>query len=238
MESGAVYGRRPMPARRRFVAALAVLLTLASSMPGLVPPAAAASCSGYSSVSVPPPTIRVLRHATGAVETVDFRAYTKNVLSREWLWYWTGRSLRAGALAVKHYAWYQILHWRGGTNAEGECYDIRDDTRDQVYNPTRPTYDSAAAAVDATWDVRVRRNHTIVPTYYDSGAVDEECGANANGRKMYQWGSQACGLDGLSARAIIKTYYANVRISRPAAPAPSPTPTPTVTPTPEPSPTA
>ena len=88
-------------------------------MPGLAPRASAASCSSWTSETEPPPTIRVFRHESGAVETVDFRTYTKNVLSREWIGSWTTESLRSGALAVKSYAWYQVLHWRGGTNSDG-----------------------------------------------------------------------------------------------------------------------
>ena len=97
------------------------------------------------------PTIRVFRTATGAVETVDFRTYVKNVLSREWISTWTTESLRSGALAVKNYGWYQVLHWRGYVNEDGKCFDVFDSTRDQHYDPTRPTYASMASAVDATW---------------------------------------------------------------------------------------
>ena len=53
------------------------------------PAAAAGECGTYRSETIPPLTIRVFRTATGAVETVDFRAYVKNVLSREWISSWT-----------------------------------------------------------------------------------------------------------------------------------------------------
>jgi hypothetical protein len=225
-----------MPRRHRLIAAVAALLTLAPALPGMAPGVAAASCSGWSSSTTPPPTIRVFRHASGNVETVDFRNYAKNVLSREWIASWTTESLRSGALAVKHYAWYQVLHWRGGTNASGACFDVRDDTWDQVYDPSRPTYTTAAAAVDATWGTRVLKNGAIFPTYYNAGAAGEACGANKNGWKMYQWGTQACGLAGKTAAQIIATYYyPNVTVTD--APAPTATPQPTATPRPTPTPT-
>lgn len=206
---------------------------------GLTPRVSAASCSGWSSQSQPPPTIRVFRHVTGAVETVDFKAYTKNVLSREWISSWTTESLRSGALAIKNYAWYQVLHWRGGTNALGECFDVRDDTWDQVYDPDRPTYSTAAAAVDATWTTLVLKNGAIFPTYYNAGAMNESCGANANGWKAYQWGTQACGVAGKTAAQIILIYYyPGVTITGGATPTPTPRPTPTpATPAPTPTPT-
>jgi hypothetical protein len=218
-----------------------VLIALAGGLPAWVAPAAASSCSSWTSQSDPPPTIRVFRHVTGEVETVDFRAYAKNVLSREWIGSWTTESLRSGALAVKHYAWYQVLHWRGGVNTAGACFDVRDDTYDQVYDPTKSTWSSAAAAVDATWGTRVLKNGSIFPTYYNAGTAYETCGVNTTGWKLWQWGSQACGLAGKTAAEIMLIYYyPGVTVSgAPAASAsPLPSASPSPTPTPTPAPTA
>jgi len=226
--------------RRALVAAtLAALTTLGGGLPGGAAPTAAASCSSWTSELAPPPTIRVYRHLTGAVETVDFRTYAKNVLSREWIGSWTTESLRSGALAVKHYAWYQVLHWRGGVNGTGDCFDLRDDVYDQVYDPSKATWSSAAAAVDATWTTRVLRNGAIFPTYYNAGAPNEACGANANGWKMWQWGTQSCGLAGKTAAEIVLIYYSpGVSVTDVPAATPTPTPSPTASPTPSPTPTA
>jgi hypothetical protein len=221
--------------------ALAAIALAAAFAPLAGPRAASAvgECGSYQSESVPPPTIRVYRTDTGAVETVDFRTYARNVLSREWISSWTTESLRSGALAVKHYAWYQVLHWRGYVNAAGECFDVFDSTRDQVYDPARPTYATMAAAVDATWDTLATRNGRIFATYYNAGAAFEACGANANGWQMFQWGTQACGLAGYSGAQIMAVYYPGVTISAapPAVPPPvTPPPTPVPAPTPEPIP--
>jgi hypothetical protein len=231
-----------MPRRTTAAVLLAALFIFGAASPfaGLAPRVAAASCSGWTSSITPPTTIRVFRHVSGDVDVVNFKAYTKNVLSREWIGYWTAASLRSGALAVKHYAWYQVLHWRGGVNSAGECFDLRDDTWDQVYDPSQPTWSSAAAAVDATWGTRVLKNGAIFPTYYNAGAVNEACGANANGWKAYQWGTQACGLAGKTAAQIILTYYypgVTVTDAPPASPTPTPTPTATPAPTQAPTPT-
>ncbi len=203
--------------------------------------AAATECGTYRSETVPPSSIRVFRTATGAVETVDFRTYVKNVLSREWISSWTTESLRSGALAVKNYAWYQVLHWRGYTNAAAQCFDVFDSTRDQHYDPSRPTYAAMAAAVDATWSTLALKGGRIFPTYYNAGQVNEPCGARVNGWQMFQWGTQACGLAGKSAAQILGTYYSGVTVlSAPApvtpAPTAAPTPAPTLPPTPAPTP--
>jgi hypothetical protein len=228
---------------RRHAAAglLAALLTAAglTSVAFPIPADAAGPCGSYASHTTPPPTIRVFRTATGAVETVDFRTYVKNVLSREWISSWTTESLRSGALAVRNYAWYQVLHWRGYVNAQNECFDVFDSTRDQHYDPSRPTYAAMAAAVDATWSTLAHKGGRIFATYYNAGTVNEPCGANANGWQMFQWGTQACGLAGKSAAQILAIYYPGVTVSSapPAAPPPTPAPTPSPTPPPTPAPT-
>jgi hypothetical protein len=216
---------------RRTLAAWALAALCGLAATGPTPTAAVAACGSYGSQTIPPPTVRVFRAATGSVETVDFRAYLKNVLSREWISSWTTESLRAGALAVKHYAWYQVLHWRGYVSAGGECFDLFDTARDQVYDPSRPIYAPMASAVDATWSTLALRNGSVFPTYYNSGAWNEACGANANGWQMFQWGSQACGLDGLSAAQIMSFYYSGLQVTD-APPATTPAPTPTPTPRP------
>ncbi len=216
--------------RRALVAAgLAVLTAFAGGLPAWVAPTAASSCSSWASETDPPATIRVFRHISGAVDTVDFRAYTKNVLSREWIGSWTAASLQSGALAVRSYAWYQVLHWRGGVSTQGACFDLRDDTYDQVYDPSQPTWSSAAAAVDATWAMRILKNGSVFPAYYNAGVANEACGANANGWKLWQWGTQGCGLAGKTAAEILLTYYyPGVTVS--GAPAASGTPTPSASP--------
>ena len=221
--------------------AVVVLLAIALATPLATPsPASAAGpCGTYRSETVPPATIRVFRIATGAVETVDFRTYVKNVLSREWISTWTTESLRSGALAVKNYGWYQVLHWRGYVNADGTCFDVFDSTRDQHYDPSRPTYATMSSAVDATWSTLAQVNGRIFATYYSAGAPSAPCGANANGWQMFQWGTQACGLAGKTAAQILVTYYAGVVVTAaPPASTPPPSPTPIPTPRPTPAPTA
>jgi hypothetical protein len=231
---------------RRLASALAATVLVAAQAPmaPLVPASAAGECGTHRSETDPPPTIRVLQTATGAVETVDFRTYLKNVLSREWISSWTTESLRSGAMAVKNYAWYQVIHWRGYTNAAGECFDIFDSTRDQHYDPGRPTYPAMAAAVDATWRTLAHRGGRIFATYYNAGAAHEACGANANGWQMFQWGTQACGLAGMPAAQILAVYYPGVAVTAmpppvgPPPPTPMPDPTPPPPPASEPPPTA
>ncbi len=227
----------------RVATVLAAVVLAALLAPVATPPpiSAAGECGTYRSETVPPSTIRVYRTASGAVDTVDFRTYLKNVLSREWISSWTTESLRSGALAVKNYAWYQVIHWRGYENVAGACFDVFDSTRDQHYDPSRPTYPAMAAAVDATWGTLAHKGGRIFPTYYNAGQPNEACGARTNGWQMFQWGTQACGLAGKSAAQILAIYYSGVAVSAappPVIPPPPATPVPTPAPTATPNPTA
>ena len=67
----------------------------------------------------------------GKVDTVDFKDYVLRVDSREWN-VKQGALRKAGAVAVKQYAWYYVLHYRGG-KYNGTCYDVKDTTADQLY---------------------------------------------------------------------------------------------------------
>ena len=82
-----------------------------------------------------PSTILVYRVSLGRVDRVAFKTYVKNVLPNEWISSWPAASLNAGAMAVKSYGWYWALH-STRTTPGGACYDVRDDTGDQVYQPS------------------------------------------------------------------------------------------------------
>ncbi len=101
----------------RHIVALRVLLGVVFALSVLaIPqvatpePVAAGSCTGWHSIVNPPPTIRVLRTRTGAIETVGFRKYVGRVMaSGEWPSRLKMATLEAGALATKQYAWYYAM---------------------------------------------------------------------------------------------------------------------------------
>ncbi|MGD8604451.1 MAG: SpoIID/LytB domain-containing protein, partial [Anaerolineales bacterium] len=115
-----------------------------------------------------PPTIRV--RVTGnpicnlslpyTVEVIDFQDYVRHVLPNEWIYNWPRESLRAGAMAVKMYAWSIVA--AGGKWSDADVYDS---TCDQVYNPA-VEYTSTNNAVDFTWDFRLLRVDQLIRTYY------------------------------------------------------------------------
>ncbi len=163
-----------------------------------------------------PSSIRVYRVQLGRVDTVDFKFYVKHVLPSEWLPSWNTNSIRAGAVAAKTFAWYQLIV----PKYPGRGYDVRDDTSDQVYNPNL-SYASTDAAVDFTWNTTLTRNGAIFESQFCAGAYNasktagqcnELYGSNFPlGNYMSQWGSQYLAANlGYTWPQILTFYYNNV----------------------------
>ena len=187
----------------------AVLLAAFMWLPTVAtpPPAQGAVCTGWSSTSTPPPAIRVLRKATGVVQTVDFETYVKVVMAAEWPPTWPIESLRAGAVTVKQYAWYYAMHYRGGTGTGG-CYDVVDNSNDQIYAPE--TYTPAVAhiqSVESTWPETITKNGSFILTGYRPGS-DVPCASDADGAHLYQHSARRCALDlAKTGEQILQIYF-------------------------------
>src|SRR3954471_18074718 len=178
-------------------AILASFIALPVAMPAVaLANAGPAQCTKWTSTDEPPPTIQVYRVSEGKVDTVDFKNYVMRVVSREWNV--KNASLRkSGAVAVKQYAWYYVLHYRGG-KFNGDCFDVKDTTADQLYAEKAvvglPT--DVKSAVNDTWAWSVRRDGKFPLTGYRRGA-DVECGANA-GYHLYVKSARKCANAGWS----------------------------------------
>lgn len=158
-------------------------------------------CRTDGTNTTPPSTILVYRTKLGRVDRVGFKTYVKNVLPNEWVSSWPNASLDSGALAVKSYAWYWALHSTRKTGS-GQCYDVRDDTADQVYRPWSAV-SSTSAAVDRTWPTRMTRSGNILQAHYCSTTTS--CSAWVDGNWMSQYGSRDLAARGYA--AILHYYY-------------------------------
>jgi hypothetical protein len=195
-----------MPAvdRTRWIAAL-LLVALWTFAPAAARPVAAASCGAWSTSFAAPPTIRVLRVATGTVDTVPFQNYVGTVMAAEWPASYATEALRAGAVAVKQYAWYRAMGPR--VSAAGDCYDVRDDSWDQVYDPSRVPAASQVGAIADTWPLTIRKSGAFFMVHYDGG-TSTTCGGqlSSTGTWLYQRGVQACAVAGKSMAEILHVY--------------------------------
>jgi len=165
---------------------------------GLYPPTTIrVGITGQTTCTVPPPI--------QYVEVVDFSFYVKHVLPSEWIGGWPIESLRAGAMAVKTYAWYWVN--QGGKWPEYGA-DVVDSTCDQVYKPAY-SYWKTDQAVDDTWNHRMVRDGSIFPAYYYAGAYN---GDPTDGNHMTQWGSKYWADQGQLWDWILHFYYSNIDI--------------------------
>jgi Stage II sporulation protein/FG-GAP-like repeat len=182
------------------------------------------SCSGYSSQTTPPTNIRVLVRTGGQTGTytitdVPFEQYLDNVLPNEWEASWDSDALKAGAVAVRSYAWYWVTHYGGyvgSTKSSSTCFDVTDDSLFQNYDPGS-AYSTTTAAIVATRQVAARVGGKILQTSYRSylSNAGESCGAGATGSVMSQVGTQACidsdenkgGSTGNKYNVILAKYY-------------------------------
>ena len=191
-------------------AALALLLLLHDTT--LSTPVAAACGTNWSSKKEPPDVIRVLRTATDEVQKVDFEEYVVDVMaSGEWPTSLPEALLEAGAQATKQYGWYYTLegnHRSGYKNADGKCYDVRDDSTDQIYQPeTAEPTDKQRAARDALWGLSLRKDGDFFLTGYRGGSA-AKCAEDADSWRLYALSGQDCAerLDYDSER-ILRAYY-------------------------------
>ena len=202
-------------ARRLRQTVIAATLGAAVLLPAglLAAPGVAASipsggndCSRWTSTTTPPDYIRVYRHKSGRIDRVPFRRYVITVLGKEWPSYLPQALVEAGAVAVKQYAWYHVLHGPRHTR-DGRCFDVRDGTSDQLYKPHRSRVSADHySAVDATWNVSLIRNGKLFMTGYRRGH-NGRCGRDANGWKLYARTGARCAHRGNDYLQILRIYY-------------------------------
>jgi peptidoglycan hydrolase-like amidase len=182
------------------------------------------SCSGYASDDRPPATIRVLRYAAHdangwgsqprQVVTVPFKDYVRDAVLAEWIPSWDEAALETGAIAIKTYAWYWVNHYGGFFRTKSNCFDVTDDIAFQRYVPGS-SREAGVRAVNKTWSVLAKRSGKVFQASYRAyiRAPRESCGVETDGKTLSQWGSQACAEAGMSAAAILRTYYPDVQLS-------------------------
>jgi hypothetical protein len=157
------------------------------------------------------------------VVEINFQDYVKNVLPNEWLSSWEEESLKAGAMAVKTFAWRKVnVTGRGYLKDKHDLSvkpDVVDNTCDQVYrhgaDRSDERYDTANKAVDDTWDYRMLKDGALVLSYYR--AYDSQCdpvNEDIPYSCMSQWGSQEMAQEGKSWKEILEHYYQPTEIAR------------------------
>lgn len=149
-----------------------------------------------------PSTIRIYRTATGAIDVINFTTYIQNVLPKEWVQLQAGgttESLKAGALAVKMFSWYHVIH------PKYTKYDLTDSpAADQIYVPGCASADDNTAISNVGLSGICGSDGNIFEAQYWAG-VSGQVGTRYSG-KMEQWGTVAFDKANMG-NAIAMSYY-------------------------------
>jgi hypothetical protein len=148
------------------------------------------------------------------VDTVNFKDYVKRVLPNEWISTWQPESLKAGAMAAKHYGWRKAMvgarHYLKNMHNLDKYPDIVDNTCDQVYFPNSGKA-STDAAVEAIWNYKMTKDNKLFSNFYL--ATESQCSSSPYQPCMPQWGTQYRAQEGKTWQEIVQQYYGPVVIS-------------------------
>ena len=241
-----------MPQPRRFAMALVTALIAASSLASAPNIASAGGpdpnviCSAgqlptmWADENHPPTSVRVLRSKgpdKGHVVTVNFWTYVATVLRAEYGNQAVTPYMQVGALAVKQYAWYYAMNWRGWRvsftvdNGDGttttttECFDLKDTTVDQIYRPEKPDPNNPGEwlpnnipvpanykAMRETWHLSLRKwqstkNKSRMFLSGYRSGTKQPCGTDSDGFRVYQKSLKDCSTKGLSLEETLHKYF-------------------------------
>ena len=145
------------------------------------------------------------------VKAVQFDEYVINSLPNEWMPSWDKEALQAGAMAIKMFAWYKILH---PMKLDGWEYDLDNTTNFQVFREGN----RFGATDDAHWAIRnlayTMPDGTIVELNYRAGYQKNPNWQYRNANMMAQWGSQYWAEQGYNMLRIMQWFYQGRELHR------------------------
>ncbi|MBW3561582.1 MAG: cell wall-binding repeat-containing protein [Actinobacteria bacterium] len=186
----------------RLVAAAAVVALMLTAVQVVGAPSAAAAQAD----KVPPETIKVCRdnYGGGAVETVPFKDYVRDVLPYEFGGDAPREYLIAGSVAVASYAWYHVEH-----PYSSRCH-LSDGGQHQHYRPGAGFRTSHSdSAVDAAWHLAMTevRGGEVTPAY--AQYCSRSCAYFPPGEHLNQYEAWDQAEAGWSAVDILRSHYRN-----------------------------
>lgn len=185
--------------RYSFYTLCAVLLVcLAIQLFGTVPAANAQTEAKIGQTPVPGSLLVAVRESKPGGEpnprgrilyvmSLPFETYIRNVLPNEWLPTWEPEALKAGAMAIKMFAWYHALN---PVTIDNQKFAVDNTTNFQVYREGT-SMPRTNAAFDEVMDLAyVKNDDTIFELNYRAGYPNDPNYQYRNAQKMSQNGSQ------------------------------------------------
>ncbi|MDB4893822.1 MAG: hypothetical protein JWN15_84 [Firmicutes bacterium] len=138
------------------------------------------------------------------VKAVDFDTYVFNSLPNEWVPSWQQEALQSGAMAVKMFAWYRVLH---PTRLDGWDFDLDNTTNFQTYREGNRYRETDQAHLRIRNLAYAMPNGTIVELNYRAGYRGGPNWEYRNANLLSQWGTQYWGERGRNMLQILQWYY-------------------------------
>jgi peptidoglycan hydrolase-like amidase len=138
------------------------------------------------------------------VKTVNFDDYVVNSLPNEWMPGWLEDSLQSGAMTVKMFAWYKVLH---PVTIDGWDFDLDNTTNFQTYregNRFAATDEAHSRVRDLAFTLP---DGTIAELNYRAGYENDANWQYRNANMLAQWGSQYWAEQGFNMLRILEWYY-------------------------------
>jgi len=138
------------------------------------------------------------------VQSIPFQEYCEDVLPNEWIPSWNKESLKAGAMAIKMFAWYHHLH---PVALDGFTFDVDNTVNFEAfrYLSRQPVTNAAFQAINPF--VFVKPDGSIIELNYRAGTQDNPNWQYRNAQKMSQWGSEYWAKQGRDYVQILQFYY-------------------------------
>lgn len=140
------------------------------------------------------------------VQTVPFEQYVEDVLPNEWIPSWDKESLKAGAMAIKMFAWYHHLH---PVTIDGFTFDVDNTVNFQAFRYYSRQTETTTAVQSVRNYVYVKPNGEIIELNYRAGTQNDPNWQYRNAEKMAQWGSEYWAERGRTYLQILQFYYAD-----------------------------
>lgn len=138
------------------------------------------------------------------VQYIPFETYCKDVLPNEWMPGWSTESLKAGAMAVKMFAWFHHLH---PLTVDGFTFDVDNTTNFQTFRYLSGEMQTNQAVDAIRGEAYSKPNGEIIELNYRAGKRDDPNWQYRNAQKMAQWGSEYWAEKGRSYLQILQFYY-------------------------------
>ncbi|PWI57792.1 SpoIID/LytB domain-containing protein [Sulfoacidibacillus thermotolerans] len=138
------------------------------------------------------------------VQTVGFQEYCSDVLPNEWFSNWKPEALKAGAMAVKMFGWYHVLH---PVTIDGFTFDVDNTTNFQEYKYMSGRFETDQAVRNIWPYAYVYTNGGIGPLDFRAGIPNNANWMYNHSQKMAQWGSEYLANAGMNYIQILGFYY-------------------------------